>query len=158
VDGVIQPSELAAAFKSAGVKDEDVPYYTGVAEYRLSHHKKTGDGSLELNESEVRAAFKVGIFDFNTCVTRLMMLGYTPEAALTLTEISNKGVPQAAVAPAFATLADAEAYMRSLGYLLTPPPDPRLLAAEGMLAANGITWTKVTPFPTNLPPAVPPGG
>lgn len=141
VDGAISPSELDTSLTSAGVRETDIPYYRSIAQYRRAHHRGSANGSIEASAGDWKQAFKKGIIDFQQLVSQLQTLGYAPDAALLIAEIENGGPYQAPQPGPFSTLQAAIAYMVSLGYAISPPPDPRLSAAEQLLAQNGYSWT-----------------
>lgn len=152
VDGAIDDASLADAFTSAGVQGTDLSWYVSIAHYRLAHKRGAVGADVPLDLAQWKAAYKVGLIDFQALVTRIESLGYNPDNALLLAEIENKGPYQPPAPPAFATLQDAISYMEGLGYAIEAPPNPRLLAAEGVLSAAGYTW--IAPVAT-APPAVP---
>jgi hypothetical protein len=155
VDGVITQDALPAAYKSAGVADADVSWYVNVAKYRLSHRRGSPTYTQVLTAADYRAAFKAGIIDFQQCVNDLEQVGYSPDAAMLLTEITNKGPLEKPAPPAFNDIAAAYAFLQGQGYTITPPPDPRIAAAEGMLIQAGYSFYQ--PYnPNPLQPIVPP--
>jgi hypothetical protein len=151
VDGAIQPSELEAAYKAVGVTDEAMPKYVAVAQYKLAHKKGAPNANIPLSEADYKAAYKVGLIDFHGLVGALETIGYNPDNALLIAEITNKGPLQKAGAPAFTSLADAILYLQTHGYTVSGPPDPLLLAAEGMLAAAGYTWVPTAGYVPHPP-------
>jgi hypothetical protein len=142
MDGAISLAELPAAYTKAGVADANIAYYVNIAKYKFSHKRGNAGYSQAVTAGEWRQAYKVGLIDFSTLVTELESEGYTPDGALLLAEIENKGPYRPPAPPAFATLTDALNYIAGAGYTLTGPPDPRLQAAENMAAVAGYSWTK----------------
>jgi hypothetical protein len=153
VDGAIQPGELQAAYTAVGVTDAAMSKYVAVAQYKLAHKRGSPNANIPLSEADYKAAYKVGLIDFNGLVSGLETIGYNPDNALLIAEITNKGPLQKAGTPAFTSILDAIEYMTSHGYKVSGPPDPLLLAAEGMLAAAGYTWIALAPSTT--PPPLP---
>lgn len=144
VDGALNEATLQDALTSAGVAPEDMAYYVSIAQYKKASHKPIANGKLDLNAAEVRAAFKAGLFDFPTCVSRLEQLGYSNDAALILTETTNKGPYQPSGAPPFASVDQAIAFLISDGYTVAAPPDPRIAEAEAMVEMAGYSVTPPT--------------
>lgn len=154
VDGAIQPSALADALTKVGLKGDVLTYYEKVAQYRLAHKKGSPHANVPLTEGDYKSAYKVGLIDFQTLVSSLEQIGYSPDNALLIAEIENKGPYQKPTAPAFSSVGAAAAFMEGLGYKIIPPPDPNLQAAESMLAMAGYSWVApITPPPNPYPPA-----
>lgn len=148
IDGALQQDELEAAYKSAGVMDRDVQWYVDIAKHRRSHTKGTPEYTQHLTAADIRAALKAGLIDFSTCVHLLEQLGYRPDDAMLLTEITNKGPDLPPPPPMFPNLSAAEAYLIERGYKIIPAPDPHLLAAENMVIMAGESYQAPPPPPS----------
>lgn len=158
IDGAVNNSQLSGALTAAGVQSGDLDYYIAIAHHRIATKHQAADGSVEPSAADWRAAFKKGIIDFPTLVSSLQTLHYAPDAAMLIAEIENGGPYQAPQPGPFSSLAGAEAYLESKGYTINPPPDPKLLAAEQLLAASGYSWTAPNSVIVAPQPVQPPGG
>jgi hypothetical protein len=143
LDGVIEDSGLEAALTKAGLVDPQLGYAAGVARFKKTRMKRPSGASVPLTSAQILDAMKVGVFDPATAQTSLEKLGYSPDDALTLIEIKDKGNNPflKGAAPLFKDLPSAIAYLEAHGYAVTPPPDPQLVAAEQMVLQAGWSYT-----------------
>lgn len=151
LDGAIGEPELRDKFTLAGVPDSDLDYWVTIAHYRYTHRKQSSGGTVALTKGEIIDAFKYGIYDEQQALTQLEHLNYDTTNATILLEIANKGVFQPSVAPAFANLGEAIGYLQAQGYQVFPPQDPKITAAEGMLANAGYSYQAPPGIETSLP-------
>lgn len=152
VDGIIDDAQLEQLFVKANVDPTYIPQYIAIAKYRKGNNKHVSNNTTPLTVGELLDAFQYGIMDAQTVELDLQLRGYSPADAQTLLEVKNKGRPLVQPPPVFTSLSDAIAYLIQNGYQVEPPPDPMLVAAEGMVLAAGYS---ILP-PAGKNPFVPP--
>lgn len=160
LDGVLTQDQLDGAYARAGATGDVASYLKGVAMFRHSRQKRPAEATIPLTAGQVLDAFKVGVYDPQLSISELEKLGYSPEDALTLLEIKNKGENPLLKggAPAFPNLEAAIAYLEAHGFAVHPPPDPQLTAAEQMVLQAGWTYTSAGEGISTVPQTpVPPG-
>lgn len=147
IDDVISQEQYHQALSDLGLTGDvlERTYQVGLA--RKARRKPPPGPTKPLDKAEVLEAMKFGIIAPTEAQTELEHMGYSTTDALTLIEIRLKGqnpfiTPQGT---AGMTLPLAIAYMEGHGYQVIPPPDPQLVAAEGVLALAGYSWQGPTP-------------
>lgn len=153
LDGAITLTELPDALRSANVSDADLPWWESIAKYRYAHRKHAVSGTLQLTVADIKEAYRYGLMAQDVAIGALENFGYSPEDALLLIEIVNKGpIPLGPPGPPL-TVQEAEAFLSTLGYTFLPPPDPRIAQSIAVLEGAGIT-----PIPAGTQGRPPPPG
>jgi hypothetical protein len=148
LDGAIDQAQLQKALENLQLSGETLQYQMAVAQFKKSRLKRPAGATISLNAGEIREAFKFGLLDQVGAQQELEHLGYSADDATLLLDITNKGLINPPQPSAFPSLDLAIAFLESLGFTLFGPPDPRVGAAEAMVAAAGYSFES--------PPYVPP--
>jgi hypothetical protein len=140
LDGAIDEGGLEAALVKLKLTGDVLTYQLAVAKFKKSRLKRPAGSTIALTAAEIREAFKYNLLSEADALVELEHLGYSADNALLLVDITNKGLVTPPATPLFPSVDQAMAFLRSLGFQIFGPPDPRVAAAEGMVAAAGYSF------------------